>query len=119
MKSDSLLPLLPPPPLHDAFIIDALKRCQLSNGTIFSLMWGMGLLNEKLFPPVLVQVVNNILEEESAIEDIIDSEEKKLRRIMFDLDYMIKYEVMVDRLVVLIKKMQQKRVRYGRRPYEK
>lgn len=109
-SAENLFPHLPlTSPLHDAIVIDALMRCGISNGTIFSLMWGIGILDEKLFPPELVQIVNNMLEEDAAIKEITDREEKRIRRIILDLDYMIVYEATVDRLVEVIKKKHQQR----------
>lgn len=117
---ESSLPLLPLFRFDDAIVITALKKCGLSNGTIFSLMWGLGLLDGSFFPKTLAQIINDILEEDLAIKEIMDSVEKKLRRIVFDLNYMIMYEAKVDRLVeLMIKTNQEQSVRYGRRSYEK
>lgn len=114
----SLLPTNDIVRIDDAYVIDSLNRCGIKNGTVFHLMWGMRLLDEKLFPVELNQIVDALLDEDAKIDDITDREEKKLRRIIFELDYMLTYELTVDRIVEAIKKMKKEKVRYGRRPYE-
>jgi hypothetical protein len=104
--------------IDDAYVIDSLKRCGLNDGTVFHLMWGMRLLDEKLFPVELNQIVDALLNEDAEIEDITDREEKKIRRIIFDLDYLLTYQLTVERIVEAIKKIKKQKTRYGRRPYE-
>jgi len=83
---------------NDVFIINSLRRCDVSAPVIFSLVWGQDMTDEK-FPPNIRKIVAEIINEEEKKQESLDSSDMKLHSIILDL-LQVMYEKEVMDIVV-------------------
>jgi len=94
--------------------INSLMKCGLDNGAVFSLVWGLELLDMKIFPPDLAKAVDKLITDDERISEIQDRDEQKLQRLIFDLNYFLMYEKLVDSMVETIQRIKkEQQARYG------